>query len=689
MASSLAPLFRPRAVAVVGASDDPAKVGHALMRSLEGFPGPVLPVNPRAGTVGGRAAYPAVGDLPAGVDLAVLAVPAPAVPDVIEQCGAAGVGAAVVCAGGFAETGDAQRAALQQRVREAATEQGVRVLGPNTVGFVSPADGINATFVPEAGSIDAGPLAIVAQSGGMNLLLAFMAANGGLGLRLGVGLGNAADVGFADVLAFLADDDGAGVVALHVEGVADGRALVDAVRRVAIVKPVVALKVGRADLRDFAVSHTGNMIGSFDLTRAALTQAGAVVVDDPTELVDAARALTAARMPARADPGVALVTAQAGPGLVVADELRSRGVSIPAFTGATRARLADLLPPLTYQENPVDTARPGATLPAVVATVAADPSIDVVACFAIEEASAVDPTAVLRDVASSSVPVLFGTGGPAEAVGERSSQLAALGIPVFAAPERLARAVRALVADACGRHRLEHASPVATPGVGTEISGPMDEHDAKALLDDLGIATPARRMCAGRHDALAALAELGPPVVVKVLDPTLTHKTEAGGVVVGVRTEEALERALAAFDSAGFAGSAVLVEREAPPGPDLIVGALRDQAFGPTLVLGLGGTAAELAPPTAMRLLPLSGLDAIEMVRSLPAELREGFRGFAPVDEPELAEVLAGVGGVLASQPKIASIEINPLRIVRTGFLALDALVVTVGDERLDAAGSA
>ncbi len=687
----LDPLFRPRSVAVVGASDDPSKMGHAVMAALAGFSGELFPVNSHSDTIGGRPAHPTVGDLPASVDLAILAVPAAAVPEVVEECGRGGVGAAVICAGGFAETGDRYGRERQERVRDAARTYGVRVLGPNTAGFVNCVDGVHATFVPEATSMTAGPLAVVAQSGGMSLLLAFMAASAGLGLRLGVGLGNAVDVGFADVLDFLATCDDTGVVALHIEWIADGRALFEAVRRVAMAKPVVALGVGRSDVRDFAASHTGSMIGSYELTRAALAQAGAVVVDDPTEVVDAARALAGARMAPRADPGVALVTCQAGPGLVVADELRSGGVSIPALAAATTTRLSELLPPHTYQRNPVDTARPGPTLPDVVGTVAADPSIDVVACFALEEANAIDPVTALRDVASSGSPVLFGTGGPAGAVRERRSKLGALGVSVFEAPERLARAVRAIVDDSRARYRLERARPIATSlttGAAGKIVGPVDEHDAKLFLEAIGIPTPARRVCAGRDEARAALAEFGPPVVVKVLDAAMTHKTAAGGVVVGVRGEEALDAALAGFAAAGLPDDTVLVEREAPPGPDLIVGTLRDEVFGPIIMVGLGGTAAELTSPVAMRLLPLTRPDAIEMVHSLPVELREGFRGFAPVDTEELARVLVEVGQLLVEHPETASIEINPLRIVRAGVLALDALVLTEGSDGHDRAAA-
>jgi acyl-CoA synthetase (NDP forming) len=672
---SLAPLFQPRAIAVVGASNDPTKLGNAAMASLSGFSGALLPVNPRGDWIMGHRAYPSVMELPHRADLAVLAVPPPAVPGVVRDCGAAGVRAAVICAGGFAETGDSSGGDLQEEIRMAALTHGVRVLGPNTAGFVNCTDLVNATFVPEAGSLVAGPLSIVAQSSGMNLVLAFMAANAGLGIRLGVGLGNAVDVGFEDVLAFLATDDATSVVAVHIEGLEDGDGLVEAIRDVVTHRPVVALKVGRSDVQAFAASHTGSMIGSFELTRAALAQAGAIVVDDPTELVDAARGLAACRLAPRPDAGVGLVTAQAGPGLVVADALRSSDVTMPSLGADTRAKLRELLPPFTFQENPVDTARPDATFPDVVRAVADDDAIDLLACFAIEESVSIDPLAALRGVAATDTPVLFGTGGPSDLMGAQPAEFGSIGIPVFDGPDRLARAVRAIVADSRARHRRETERPrtvIAAPG----LRGPLDELGAKELLDQLGLATPARRVCVGRDEARAALASLGAPVVVKVLDPTITHKTDAGGVALDVRGDADLDAALARFAARGLHPDRLLIEGHAPPGPELIVGATRDTVFGPTVMLGLGGTLAELVPPAAFRLAPLTDVDVTEMIHALPSALLDGFRGMPPVDEQALGDVLAALSGLLVCSSSLRSIEVNPLRVVAGGVLALDALVV-------------
>ena len=685
---SLEPLFRPRTVAVVGASTARDKAGNAMMRSLSGFPGELYPVNPRADVIEGRPAYPSLGAIPGPVDLAVLVVPPPAVPGVLAEAADAGVRAAVVCAGGFAESG-ADGMALQRRVAAIARTRGIRVLGPNTSGFMHPEAGVLANFLPAVTRLRPGPVAFVAQSGSVNLALSFLADAEGLGLRLGVGLGNAADVSFADVLDYLAGDGGTRAVGLHVEGVSDGRALSGAVRRLAERKPVVALKIGRSDVGEFARSHTGALTGDYELTRAALRQAGAVVVDDLAELVDAVGALARTRLPARRRPGVGIVTGQAGPGLIVADTLRSAGVSVPDLDTATLERLSGLLPPLTYQRNPVDTGRPEQTFPDVLATVAADPAVDLLLVYALEEPDAVDPAAALRaaGAAVSTMPTVFGGGGPRDVLDARRAELGSLGVPAFPAPDRAARAVRALVADAAARHRLAHAGDVRMPPPRALPPGPIDEDAAKALLADAELRGPERRACDGRAAAHAALDLLGGPVVVKVLDPDVLHKSDVGGVHVGVRTPSELDHALDAIDAIATGRHArYLVERQAPPGPELIVGGMRDPAFGPVVLLGVGGVgvevAAEVAGRTALRLAPLSRGDAEEMAAALPGALLRGYRGQVPVDTAAVAAALLSVSEVLVAHADIAELDVNPLRLTADGPQVLDALVLVAPEGR-------
>jgi acyl-CoA synthetase (NDP forming) len=691
MGSQLDALFAPRSVAVIGASEDPGKAGHAMMCSLAGFPGPLYPVNPKAAEVLGRDAYASPGDLPEAVDLAVLVVPPSEVPRVLDNCGTRGIRAAVVCAGGFAESGE-DGAELQRRAAATARRHGIRLLGPNTSGFVNPRARVAANFMPTVDQLRPGPAAIVAQSGGMNLLLSFLADAEGLGLNLGAGLGNAADVGFAEVLDHVADDEATTVVGLHVEGVSDGRALYSALRRLTARKPVVALKVGRADVGEFARSHTGALIGSYEVARAALEQAGAVLVEDSTELVDAMRALADGRLPAKRTPGVAVVTGQAGPGLIIADQLGASGVPLPELGEPATAELTTLLPPLTHQRNPVDTGRPAATFPRVIETVATDPSIDVVVVHSLDEPGAFDPVRTFASTGTDGVRTLFASQGPRGALEVTADWLGSLAVPMYPTPERAARAARALVADSAAAYRVGREDAATGRGPDTAWwSGPasdaapvppVTEDAAKALLAEAGIPVPRAVACPDRAAAHAALHELSKPVVVKVLHPEVAHKTDIGGVVAGVRTLADLEDALDSIDAIDVPGDRrYLVEEQAGDGIELIVGAVTDPAFGPVVMLGLGGTGVALGAASGLRLAPLSETDAAGLVRTLPSALLHDFRGQPPLDAAVLADVLCRVGEIAATHPGIEEIEINPLRVTNGRALALDALVtVATGD---------
>lgn len=680
--ADLASLFAPRRIAVVGASRSPGKLGAVMARSLRGFA--AQPDNSVA-LVNGRddSMYPSVSAAAADgpVDLAVICVPAPACPGVLAEAAAAGAGAAVICGGGFAEAGR-QGAELQRELARIVAAAGIRLLGPNTSGFIVPGVGLPASFVPGAADVPAGRIAVVAASGGVNHALAFGLAEAGHGVSLAVGLGNAVDVTSADVLAYLAGDPATRAVALHVESVADGRRLVDAVRRLTPRVPVAALVVGRHDVGAFAASHTGALATSWRATRAALAQAGAVLVDSERELADAAGALSVTRARPIEGPGTGVVTAQAGPGLLLLDDLRGRRVSVPELAARTQAVIGGLLPPLTYQRNPVDTGRPGPHLAAVLSAVAADPAVDLVAGYALHEPEAVDLAAAVRNGRAAGVPVVFGVGGAGPEVTAVRQELAAAGIAVARDPSGVAAAVGAIVADARAQYRLaaahrdtgeaDRAMPV-TPVLG---AGPFDEHTAKEVLGALGIATTPRRACGNRAAAHAALAELGGPVAAKLLDPAVLHKTEIGGVRLGIRTHEELDAALDVLEAAG--ARRFLIEAMAPPGVDLVAGARRDPVFGPVVVAGLGGTTAEAIADVAVRLAPLPAAEAALMPGELAARaLLDGWRGGPVLDPAAFGRALASLGDLLAASPQVDEIEINPLRLTAGGLVALDAVIIT------------
>jgi acetyltransferase len=677
--SRLDPLFAPRSIAVVGASRDPAKLGAVMARSLRGFPGPVVGVNPRdpdpsADRYAGTAqAVAAAGP----IDLAVLCVPAAVSAAAVADAAAGGVRAVLVCSGGYAEAGGPGEA-HQRALVGAAADAGIALLGPNTSGFLAPGRRLAATFVPGAAAVPPGPVAVVAASGGVNHALAFLLAEAGVGVSLAVGLGNAADVDAAAVLTHLVADEATRVVALHVESVPDGPALVAAVRAATARVPVVALVVGRNDVAEFARSHTGALATSWRTTRAALRAAGAVLVDDERALVAAVTALSLVRLPPLAAPGVGVVTAQAGPGLLHVDGLRGRGVRVPALSGTTRDRLGEELPPLTFQGNPVDTGRPGPGFGSVLAAVAADPAIDLVSAYALAEPDVLDLPAAAAGAAGS---LVVGIGGPTEQVAPQRRALRDLGVPALGSPSALTDAVVALVEDGRAQARAAARRPPAPVAVDLPGGG-LDEDEAKTLLGRLGVATPPRRACGDRAAAHRALDALPGPLAVKLLDARVVHKSDVGGVHLGVRDAAGLDAALDALEAIG--ARRFLLESMAPPGIDLLAGASRDPVFGPVVLLGLGGVVAEALADVAVAPAPLDAAEAAALADELTGRaLLDGFRGGPVADRTALGGVLAVLGGLLVAHPRIEAVEINPLRITAGGPVALDA-VLTLREEDPD-----
>jgi len=676
-APDLTALFEPRGVVVVGASTSPGKLGHAMAQSLESYAGSVRLVNarPSPGMFGSIA--DAVSST-ADIDLAVMCVPASVTASAVRESADAGVRAALICAGGFAEAGGAG-SGYAQDLDAVIAETGIRVLGPNTSGFFVPGDSLFASFVPGVREFGSGSVAVVAASGGINHVLSFGLQEEGAGVSLGVGLGAGQDVTAPDVLRYLAAHEQTRAVILHVESIPDGRDLVDAVAALAASKPVIALIVGRNDVAEFAQSHTGALTTSWRTARALLRQAGAVVVDDEAHAVAAAIALSKGRARPQRAPGIGLISGQAGPGLVVADRLLGDGWTLPALSAHSARRLSDHLPPLTFQGNPVDTGRPGESFPDVVAVVSEDPSIDIIGVYAITEEVIDLPRAVARGLASEgSVAAVVAVDGTSTDVAAARRSARDSGIAIVRGPTPLARALSALAEDARLRAVLDGEAPRArharTPEPADGWDGDWDEIRAKDLLGTLGIRTPLRRRCASRAEAQAALVTLGRSVAVKLVDADVFHKSDIGGVVLGVDSPQAMDAALDSLESIG--ASEFLVEEMAGAGVELVVGARIDEAFGPVVVVGLGGVAAEVMGDVAIRSAPLNERAASAMIDDLVAvDLVDGYRGAPAVDRSELGRILMSLGQVVAAG-RIAEVEINPLRVTADGLVALDAVVV-------------
>jgi len=671
--SDLAPLFEPQGVVVVGASANPAKLGYAMAASLSNFSGAVELVNTRATPGMHSTIAEAAASAQSRLDLAIMCVPAAITASALREAASCGIRAALVCAGGFAEAGG-EGHALASDVALVVEETGIALLGPNTSGFFVPSTSLFASFVPGVRDVGSGTVAVVAASGGINHVLAFHLGETGAGVSLGVGIGAGDDVAAPDVLRYLVNHHQTRAVIVHIESIPDGPALVDAIELLAASKPVVALVVGRTDVSDFAQSHTGALATSWKTTRAILRQAGAVLVDDEEQAVAVATALSYRRAAPSLSLGVGLITGQAGPGLIIADALASAGCSLPTVTESTRQKLSALLPPLTFQGNPVDTGRPSETFPDVVTAVADDDSIDVVGIYAITEPVVDLAAAVVASQIDPATPVVLGVDGPVAEVRKARSSADSAGIALVRGPTRLAQAIAGLADDA--RLRAERAHD----GRGErgdlpffDWSGSWDEVRGKELLGAIGIMTPARRRCADRAAAHGALRELRAPVAVKLVDAAVLHKTELGGVVLGVDSAAALDDALDLLEAAG--ATEFLVEEMAGPGVDLVLGARIDPVFGPIVLLGLGGTTAEVLGDVSIRSTPITARAASRMVEDLAGRaLLEGYRGAPHVDIDELGRIIALVGGIVESG-EIAELEINPLRCAVEGLIALDAVV--------------
>lgn len=424
-----------------------------MVYALREFPGELYPINPKANEILGFRVYPSLTAVEGSVDLVILTIPAKGCARVLTEAGENGVGAALIISGGFGETGGDGKT-IQDEILSVCRKYGIRLLGPNTAGFQNPKAGVFANFAAWVGQLKEGPVGVVSQSGAMNVILASLLHTEHLGISVATGIGNGVDVGVAEVVEYLADDPGTKVIALYLEGVREGRRLYEAVRYATEKKPVIVFPVGEADVGEFAVSHTGNLMGSFALKKAALAQAGGVVVSSSNDLVDAANLLSKVRLKAHPDPGVGLLTGQAGPGMVIADYLRSHSVRLPELEPSTVERISRLIPPMTFMRNPVDTGRPSPTFRDVLLAMAEDPGIDVLVTFAVHEPAVIDPVTLFGEAKEKiRQPLVVGTAGFPEDVLPVQEELEKIDIASFSSPDRTARATWALVEDARGAYR--------------------------------------------------------------------------------------------------------------------------------------------------------------------------------------------------------------------------------------------
>jgi len=691
-------LMMPRSIAIIGASQDATKIGGRPVDLLRryGYAGKIYPVNPKAEMVQGLQAYASVGALPEAPDLAIVAVDAERAPEAIEQCADRGVRSVVVFSSGFAELGEQGRA-MQDRLLAAARRTGMRLLGPNCLGAVSIPEKAIATFsiVLEHSMPKAGSLGIVSQSGNLGSYTMRMASDRGAGISRFMTTGNECDIDIADGIAWLARDPATRVILCCFEACRDAERLIAALTEARDAgKPVIALKVGTSEAgQAAAASHTGAMAGSDAVFDALLARYGAVRVRSIEELIDLGHAASIL-LPDRLPKGrrLAVVTASGGFGVLLADAAQAVGLSLPELSEATQRAILELVP-FASARNPVDataqmSSRPD-MLQKILSAVVADDRTDVIVLplpFSLHMPR-------LRSVYMETLryiraqypdrPVILCVEGPPDALAE----LHAIGYPTIPSFDGCCAIVASLARLQALASAPKEASQIAVAKA-TPLAADAFRHElgAKHALAEAGIPVLAERLVSDADAAARAAREIGFPVVLKIASPDLPHKTEVGGVAVGLRSEEEVRQAHARMltrvaDKAPHAAiDGVIVAPMANGLSELILGGRIDPVFGPVVMVGLGGIFAEIMQDTAVQMAPVSETQAMAMLKSLKAfAVLDGARGRRRTDLKAAAQAIAALSRfAVAHADTVSEIDINPLLLKADGegAVALDALLI-------------
>lgn len=683
----IARLMKATRVAVVGASNEPGKItGRPIAYMLRrGFNGEIFPVNPNRAEVQGLKAYPSLAAIGQPVDLAMVGTAADQVERVLEEGAACGVKGFVVFSSGFAEH-DAEGGRLQARLAELARRHDVAVVGPNCLGIINAETGLIASFTTamEDSPLVSGGFGFVSQSGALGAYWLDMVLQAGLGVSQWITTGNESDVDIAAALGMLTADPRTQVIGAYVEDIKDGPAFRNALRDAARAgKPVFLIKAGRSSAgAAAAASHTGAIAGEDRVYQAFFDQYGAVRVASVTEMIEAATLVLDRAVPAEGRIGVLSVSG--GAGVLLADAIESAGLSFPKFTAATAQALSATLPGFSKPQNPVDlTANVLANTEMfrkTLAVVSTAPEIDCCILFiglmhSISEALA---ESILKVRAASGRPFIVVWIGARPAIVAR---LHAAGIPVYPdippAVTALTHAIRGARAQARAASLADAPTPVTTANDTVRLA----EWCSKARLAEIGgVALPKGAMVDAVDKVAATLATLPGPYVAKLQSPEMPHKSEHGGVVLGLAdtaaAAAAVEILLARGRAAGVRCDGVLLEEMVGFDVELIVGFRRDPVFGAMLMIGRGGVEVELAPDVAISLLPLASAEIEALLRSLRcAKLFDGFRGRPPADVAVIARALAQIGQRFLADPSLVEIEINPLVVRGADVVALDALL--------------
>jgi acyl-CoA synthetase (NDP forming) len=687
--AALRPLWAARGVAVIGATDREGAIGRLPLDFLQRFSyaAELVPVRPDGGRVAGLESYPSVVAARAAgrqVDLAMIMVSAARVPGAVEDCIEAGLPVAIICSSGFAETG-AEGTALQASVVARAREGGIRLLGPNCIGTVGVATGQVTSFSPlfsgERTELVAGPIGFVSQSGALGYGAVSLAFDRGLGLGWVVNTGNEADITSVEAMRAVAAEDGCRGILAYVESLSD----LDGLRALTGTGvPVAILKAGRSDAgARAAASHTGALAAGDRVVDAALRQVGAVRVDDVDELLDVGDAMTCPRPKGRR---VAIVTTSGGSGILAADALEARGLSLATLSDATAKALDEIVPAFGSSANPVDVTASvmsnGALFDRALDAIADDEGVDaIIACFCVLTGKDVDDVvaSLARIAARSGKPVLVARTGADHLAPEASRRMREAGIPSYPTPARAVRALAALTTFATLPTSTNHPAPVVecpeSPGTkagltehssGAEHLRPAadsTEAELKEILAAQGVPVPGGRFVTSADDARAAVEECGGRAVFKAVVPGLVHKSDAGGVIVGVTRDGAAD----AYGRVAALGGMVWVEEQVEGGVEALVG-FAPSPLGTVLTVGVGGVLTEIVADVALRVLPISRHEIDDMLdESRLGRLLAGFRGEPAADREALADVVHRLCQVVADWPPGFELDLNPVTALPRG----------------------
>ena len=697
---SLDAFFSPQSIAIIGASTNTSKLGYAVLDNLVngGFlrdGRKVYPINPKADEILGLPAYPLVSDIPDPIDLAVIVIPYPLVPEAMRTCGEKGIPAVIVISAGFREAG-MDGLEREQELIEITNEYNIRLIGPNCLGVINTVIPMNASF--SAGLPPKGPMDFMSQSGALGTAILDWAQAGRLGLSKFVSLGNKADVCETDLLRAWAKDPTSNVILSYMEGLPDGQEFISVAREVSKIKPIVALKSGVTQAGSRAVSsHTGSLAGSEQAYEAAFRQSGVLRAQSLQDLFDMARAF-GYLSPLQGDQ-IAIVTNAGGPGILATDALEQAGLKLARFKPETIKALEQFLPDAASAANPIDVLGDARAdrYRFALEQVIESPSVDGILVILTPQAMTeiVETAEVIAEIREKvDIPILASFMGEAR-VEAGIETMAKHNVPNFAFPERAA-----MVLQAMSHYREYRVRPLPTfesfdvnkKAVREMIDRVLDEGrlsigdaEAKSILTAYGLQAPPSEIAETAEKAVEIAAEMGYPVVLKIASPDILHKTDVGGVKVGLQNATDVRDAfdLITYRSQRYLPEARLwgcqVQKMVPSGLEILIGMNRDPQFGPLVTFGLGGIYVEALKDASFRIAPFSHEEAAQMLTEIRAKaLLDGVRGEPPVDKETLIDALLRIGQLVLDFPEIAELDINPFIVYEEGRggVALDMRLI-------------